>query len=79
MIFVVIIFMLDNFYLASKEKQIYKSVLKPGSTELRELRARETETLNSYKMLDAQNGVVQIPIERAMKLRAEEVYENSKN
>jgi len=75
---VIILFLLDNFFLASKEEQVYDSVLKPGSTELRELRAREVETLTSYKMLDEQNGVVQIPIERAMKLLAEENYENSK-
>ena len=73
----IIIIALNSFFLASKEKQVYESVLKPTSTELRELRARENETLTSYKMLDERNGVVQIPVERAMKLLAEEAFDRS--
>ena len=74
---VVIIVALNSFFLSSKEKQVYESVLKPASVELRELRARENETLTSYKMLDERNGVVQIPIERAMQLLAEEEFEKT--
>ena len=74
---VVIIVALNSFFLASKEQQIYDAVLKPTSTELRELRVRENEALTTYKMLDKQNGVVQIPIERAMKLMADEAFERS--
>ncbi len=78
---VVIVFMvaivlgLNSFFIASKEKQVKDVVLKPESAELRELRAREMEALNSYKILDERKGIVQIPIERAMKLLAEEAFE----
>jgi len=76
---IIIIFVFSNIYLAGKAKQAHESALKPGSSELREVRAHEIKVLNSYKMLDEQNGVVQIPIERAMKLLAEEAYEDSKH
>ncbi len=40
------------------------------STELARLRRDEDQTLGSYKWIDQQQGIVQIPIERAMELLA---------
>jgi hypothetical protein len=39
--------------------------------ELRDFRTREEQTLNSYGWVDEKNGVVRIPIERAMQLTAQ--------
>ena len=72
---VVVVIVLNSFFISSMEKEVYNSVLKPESVELRDLRAREIETLTSYKMLDETNGVVQIPIERAMQLLADEAFQ----
>ncbi len=72
-----ILIILNSMFTASKEQQVQDSVLKPESVELRDLRARETETLNSYKVIDEANGVVQIPIDRAMQLLAEEAFEEN--
>lgn len=46
----------------------------PSSTaiQLRDLRAREAAALSSYKILDEAQGIVQIPIERAMQLVVDE-------
>lgn len=74
-VIVIIIVVLNEIFVASTEREITESVLRPESAELRELRAREIETLNSYKMLDEENGIVQIPIERAMQLMSEEAFE----
>ena len=63
---------LYQFFIARAEKQIYESVLKPESVPLRDLRAREDEILNSYKLLDSTKKIYQIPIARAMQLLAEE-------
>ena len=41
------------------------------SAELIQLRHEEDETLRSYKWIDQQQGVVQIPIERAIDLLSE--------
>jgi len=72
---VVIIIALMDYFTVTKEEQIYESVLRPESTVLRELRAREMEVLNSYKLLDAQKGVYQIPISRAIELMADSAYQ----
>ena len=71
---VAVITILNAFFISEMEKEVYNSVLKPESIELRDLRAREIETLTSYKVLDEQNKIVQIPIERAMQLLAEEAF-----
>jgi hypothetical protein len=39
--------------------------------EIKDFRMQEEQTLNSYGWVDQQNGVVRIPIERAMQLLAE--------
>jgi len=74
-IVIVVVFML-NYFTATREEIVYEEVLKPESAALRELRARETEELNSYAVLDAKKGVYRIPIKRAMELMAEEAYQN---
>lgn len=71
---VLIVIVLNALFIDAKEKQLYESVLQPESIELREVRAREIETLTSYKILDEQKGIVQIPIERAMQLLADEEF-----
>lgn len=63
---------LYQLFIAQAEKQIYESVLKPESVPLRDLRAREDEILNSYKLLDPTKKIYQIPIARAMQLLADE-------
>lgn len=70
---VLVIFMLD-YFTATREELVYESVLKPESTSLRELRAREDEELNSYELIDEEQGRYRIPITRAMELLAEEAY-----
>jgi len=70
---VFVVFIMD-FVVASRENLIYEQQLRPESVALRELRAREAETLNSYKIIDSANGIYQVPIERAMQLIAEEAY-----
>ena len=59
----------------SKENLIYEQQLSTRSKTLRDLRATEEETLNSYKVLNADSGRYQIPIEQAMKLMADEAYQ----
>lgn len=69
------VFVLDEVFFYAKEHVYYKEVLKPESKQLRDLHARETETLNNYKVIDREKGVYQIPIERAMELMAREAYQ----
>ena len=71
-ILVAILIVLNDFFVSEKEKVVYETLLKPESNELLDLKAKELDVLNSYKTLDAERGIYQIPIERAMQLLAEE-------
>ncbi len=69
-----IMFLVSEYFIISKERQIFESALKPESNQLRELRQREDGALNAYKVLDEKKGVYQIPISEAMKRIADEAY-----
>ena len=69
---------LNEYFLITKERLIYENVLKPERADIRELRARETEALNSYKVLTAVSIRYQIPVSRAMELMAEESFQTRK-
>ena len=73
LLIVFVVFIMD-FFVATREQLIYERQLRPESVALRELNARETETLSTYKMIDSTRGIYRIPIERAMQLMADEAY-----
>lgn len=70
----VVVFM-NEFFLFEKERIVQEMVLSPESKELRELRAREDRELHSYAVIDTANGVYRIPIDRAMRLMADEAFQ----
>ncbi len=76
---VVMIIFLAELFTMTVEKQVTEAVLKPPSAQLRDIRVKEQEILNNYKVIDAAKGVYQIPIERAMQLVAEEAYRSSQS
>jgi len=76
---IVIIVGLNELFLANREQEVSEKVLQADSSELRELEAREAEALHSYEMLDRENDVVQIPIDLAMQLVAEEDFQKRRN
>jgi hypothetical protein len=69
---------LDQIFIVSKEKIIEDVVMSPASTPLQDLRNREDEVLNSYKVLDPGKGIYQIPIQRAMEILGEQALEQQK-
>lgn len=75
LLLVVLIVAMIDYFTVFTEEQIYETVLKPESSALRELYAREAEALHSYKLLDATNGVYQIPVERAIDLMADSAFQ----
>lgn len=74
-IVVLLIAGLAELFMMTVDEQITESVLKPPSAQLRDVKAKEQDMLNSYKIIDAVKGVYQIPITRAMELAAEEAYQ----
>jgi hypothetical protein len=75
-VIVIVVIVLNEFFIISKEEIIRRQVLAPESVALRELRAQEEELLGSYGVVDSEKGVYRVPIERAMRLLAEEAYQN---
>jgi len=73
---VVVIIILNDYFVAAKEEMVYNVFLKPESSEIRDIRARETEILTTFKVLDAGKGIYRIPIDRAMQLIAEEHFQD---
>ncbi len=69
--FVIVLF---QFFTLQSQEDIYNAQLAPPSAALLDLRAKEDEVLNSYAVVDSTKDIYRIPIERAMKLVADEAY-----
>lgn len=70
--FVIVLF---QFFTLESEDQVYNAVLAPESATLLDMRAHEDEVLNSYAVVDSTKGICRIPIEHAMKLVADEAFQ----
>ena len=71
-VLIVLLVFLNDYFLGVKEEIVYQTQLKPESSQLKNLRVAELKTLTSYKILDADKGIYQIPIEQAIKQLADE-------
>jgi hypothetical protein len=76
---IVALYVINEIFVISKEKRLEHVVLTPTSTKLRELRSQEDEALTSYKIIDSDKGIYQIPIEQAMKILANQAYQKRQN
>jgi hypothetical protein len=74
--FIVVVLGIQAYYDHIREVATYQKVLVPVADDLKNLRTQENEELNGYKYIDRNNGVVQIPIDRAMQLLAQEAASN---
>ena len=74
---IVMIFGVAELFMMTVDQQVTDAVLKPPSAQLRDIRVKEQEVLNNYKILDSAKGIYQIPIARAMELAAEEAYQKT--
>ncbi len=72
---VILVIFVNDMFVSSKEKLIEDVVLSKPSAELRELHAQEEKVLENYKVMDADKGIIQIPIDRAMQLLADEAFQ----
>ncbi len=61
-----------TYFARVSEETIYQFQLKPGSLTLDQLHAREDSVLTGYRILNADSGKYQIPVDSAMKLLAAE-------
>jgi hypothetical protein len=71
LLIVILVFLID-YFVDSKEQMIYEAHLQPDSGDLKSLLASERKELTSFKILDTERGIYQIPIDRAMDLLVKE-------
>ena len=69
----VIIVALQAFYYSMRDDEIDRKVVNQAPEELGRLIATQQEALGSYRWIDQENGVVGIPIERAMEIVTREL------
>ncbi|MBD3166426.1 hypothetical protein GF324_07500 [bacterium] len=74
LLIVIFVVFLNEVFVATSENIKYEQILSAENPRLRELQNIETEKLTEYAYIDSAAGVVRIPIDRAMKLYAEEDY-----
>jgi|TARA_Y100000782_G_scaffold107030_1_gene128566 uncharacterized membrane protein YqiK len=75
-VFIIIIgitlFLLYEYYIRVLDDTEYEFKLSKRSKKLMELRKLEDESLNSYKIIDEEKQIYQIPIDRSKELMLDE-------
>ena len=66
------LFLLYEYYIRVLDDTEYEFKLSKRSKKLMELRKLEDESLNSYKIIDEEKQIYQIPIERSKELMLDE-------
>jgi len=69
---IVIVLALQVLYYRTTQSEAYRKVVQRGTEEVRAAREEQGQRLEGYRWIDAEQGVVAIPIERAMDLIVEE-------
>ncbi len=72
LVFVIIVALQALFYNAMERENINKFYNRDSLTMSR-LRSEQLEKINGYRWIDKENGVVAIPIDRAMELTVQEL------
>ncbi len=68
----IMLIMLNEMFMIVKEDIVYQQFLSPESERLNRINAREDSLLNSYGVIDEEQGKYRIPVEKAMEVIAEE-------
>jgi len=63
---------LEVLYYRTSEAESLRKFGSEEPQELRRLRSEQLEQINAYRWVDRENGIVAIPIDRAMELLVEE-------
>lgn len=72
---VAVVIAVNELFKATFEREISSKVLEPPSSELRGLRASEQQRLTQYQWVSEKDGVVRIPLDRAIALTLKDYQE----
>jgi hypothetical protein len=67
-VLVIIVVLLEAYFFAAEREERQRKVVAVAPEELSQVRADQLGLLHSYRWIDEKQGVVGIPIERAMEL-----------
>ncbi len=73
-IFIGILSFLDDLFAVAREDEVQAVDLSVPSQQLQEMRDHESAVLHGYKLLDSTKAVYRVPIDRAMRIVAEEAF-----
>lgn len=74
-IFITILAFMDDLFAVAREDEIQTVDWGVQSAQLQEMHTHESEILHSYKLLDPEKAIYRVPIDRAMRLVAEESFQ----
>ena len=72
LLIVVFIVFLRGYFVLNYERERTEEVINNPSQELKEILDKDNRLLSNYSVLDAEKGIYQIPIDRAMDLVVED-------
>ncbi len=64
----VLILLVQGWFYKAQSDEYVRKIIEPRAEELASANAEQQEALHSYRVVDAEQGTVAIPIERAMEL-----------
>ncbi len=67
LLFVLIVALLAWFNW-SEQKELRQKVVEPANQKIQQLDAKQLESINIYRVVDAKKGLIAVPIDRAMGL-----------
>ena len=71
----VVVILLQVLFHRTAEAERWRKVVSQQPQELRRVQAEQLERINGYRWVDEPNGVVAIPVDRAMELVIQEARE----
>lgn len=74
----VIVLLVEVLYQRTTQAEIYRKVISEQPLELRQVQAEQLDQLNDYRWVSEPEGVVAIPIERAIDLVVEDAQAGRK-
>ncbi len=68
LLFIFIVILLHAYYGRVNAREVQRKVIDEPAVDVSRAKAEQLQKIGEYRLIDAENGVVAIPIERAMEL-----------
>ena len=76
---VLFIIFMNDYFTPVKKPVIHDENVRPEYIQLQKIKEREDKVLSSYRIINAEKGIYQIPVDRAVQIITDEYAEKQKN